>query len=771
MALDFSKINIFNRLSARARVLFLFASVVGVVLLVYLGTRFLSNESNTTGPSRVANAPSGLQSIPGGQLTPEYSRALQQANMQAAQQAQMSGGSAVPTLLNIGQPGATQSANTQCNIICSDELLNVRSTLEDWVKQGKLDPDVASQLQQLADKNVSVSDYAATLDQLVKQGKLTPEQARELLERYKKQHANNLLKDSASTMDSLIKSGQLPLDVANQLLAAQKNNMSSSDYAAMLDKLVKEGKISPAVAQQLLAQYSQQHAREVVNQSIAILQQMTRAGELTADVAKNLIDLENRMVPLDDYTKALQDFVAKGKLTPAVAAKILNEYRSQKASIGPTETVNQVLKKAEKAAFDEIDDLLKTGRITQDVASLLVDMINKNVSQADFKTAITQLVQQNRLRPDIAKLKLADYQAVRGLRDMSQRLGELQGNNAPLSTYADELKRAVQDGVLTPAQAAQLMQEYQALHASPVTATTGVLTNVPGSEEFAKLQQRLQGSAAVPVGISNDQFAAAQTQAEIEDAQARQQRIEALMNAMSGQAQQLISAWQPPTMLYKAGSESKPGSSASGAAEAASSSKKKSPSSATLNKSVLIKAGAIIFAVLDTTVNSDYPEAPVMATIVSGAYQGAKLLGKLNTQKGPSGQLDRVTLSFTLMNTDEWPASKSIQAYAIDPDTARTVLASQVDYHYLKRFGAIIATSFVRGYADAINNSGATTTTGIFGTSSTRPQFSPGEKLATAIGQIGQTLGTVTQNYVNTPPTVRVDSGVGLGILFMADVT
>ena len=133
--------------------------------------------------------------------------------------------------------------------------------------------------------------------------------------------------------------------------------------------------------------------------------------------------------------------------------------------------------------------------------------------------------------------------------------------------------------------------------------------------------------------------------------------------------------------------------------------------------------------------------------------------------------MDRVSLNFTLMNMSDWPTSRTVTAYAIDPDTARTVLASSVDYHYMQRFGAIMATSFVQGYANAIQTSASTSTTGIFGTSTTHPELSPSQKLASGLGQVGQALGTVTQNYTNIPPTVKVNAGVGLGILFMADVS
>src|SRR5581483_9922846 len=130
----------------------------------------------------------------------------------------------------------------------------------------------------------------------------------------------------------------------------------------------------------------------------------------------------------------------------------------------------------------------------------------------------------------------------------------------------------------------------------------------------------------------------------------------------------------------------------------------------------------------ETEANSDYPDAPIMATIVTGPLKGGKLMGKLHTTKGVAGQLDRITLQFQILNLDAWQASKPIDAYAIDPDNARMMLASHVDYHYLKRYGAIMATSFLQGYASAITTSSSTTNTGIFGTSTTHPELSPGQK-------------------------------------------
>ena len=777
MALDLSKLNFFSRLSARARVLVLFGAVGAAIFAIYLTTRYFSSDTSGIGTSSVANAPRGLQSVPGGQLTPEYYKALSQANTLAAEQAKMSGGSAVPTLINAGQPsGISQTGN--CNIICSDKAENVKYDLDEWAKQGKISPGVSSDLQALADKNGSVEDYAAELNRLFKEGKLTPEQARELLEKYKKQHAAKLLQDSAKMMDDLIKSGQLPLDVANELLTAQKNGIPTSGYAAKLQDLVRQGKISPAVAQMLLAQYAQQRAKEIVAKSVGSLKQLGRDGMLTPEVEKQLIDLENQMVPIDTYSAALQRFVSSGKLIPATANKILEEFKSQKTEIGPTGTVTQMLQQAEAAAYGEINDLLKANKISQETAAKLTEMLRQNVSLEEQQATVNQMVKEGKLTPEIGKMKISDFQTVKGLREMEAKLNALQANNVSPALYADELKKAVQSGLITPDQAAQLMQEYQAMNASagPVASTV----SGPGSEDFAKLQQRLaQGEANVStVAVPSAQFTEAQLKAQREAEQMHQAQLETMSTSMSSQAQQLIAAWQPVPMEHKEGvqevKKTIPGTgtgvgTGAGAA-AATATTQAGATTAQAGVPALIKGGTIVFAVLDTAVNSDYPDSPVMATVVDGKYKGAKLLGKLTTTKGVSGQMDRVMLNFTLMNTDDWIKSKAITAYAIDPDTARSVLASTVDYHYMQKYGAIMATSFLQGYASAVTNAG-TSTTGIFGTSTSHPALSPSQKMAVALGQIGQSLGSVTQNYTNLPPTVKVDSGVGLGILFMSDVT
>lgn len=760
MAIDYSKLNFFSRLSARSRVLVLFGVVIFIIFLIYLGTRYMFGVDRTTGPSRVANAPSNLQSVPGGQVSSAYYQALVQANQQKEQQARMSGSSAIPTMINSGQ-----ATTGNCNIICSDQSANVKDLLDNWVRSGKITPETAQYLQDLANRNVPVSQYEAELARLVREGKLTPEQARELLEQYKKQHANAALQESANMMDQLIKSGQLPLDAANELLAAQKRGVTPEEYAAILQRMVREGKISPETAAKLLAQYQQQRAKEAQQENLATIDQMAANGEITPDVAKQLKDFAARNPSVDDYNRYLQNLVAQGKLTPAAAAKLLDAYKRTHPGIS-NPVIEGLIKNAEAAAYKEVADLLKAGKINSATAAAITSMIQRNVSLDEFKANIASLVQQKALPPEIAPLKIADYTRVKQLRDQAARLAALAAANASPQAYADELRRAVANGTLTPEQAAQMLRDYQALHA-PTTVTAA-----PGTP-LADLQARIQ-QAPTPnlnVGETTGAFTQEQLQAQQAAATARAEKISAMQSAMQTQAGQLITAWGPPSMAHREGSYKLAAATTTTTTTGAATETTTTTTTTGSSGAPLIKAGTIIFGVLDTQANSDYPDSPVMVTIVEGQFKGAKLLGKLTTTKGVAGQLDRIALNFTLMNSDTWDKSRSVTAYAIDPDTARTVMASSVNYHYLLRYGAIFATSFVQGYANAIQTSGSSTTTGIFGTSTTHPQLSPSEKLMTAIGQIGQNLAQTTQNYINIPPTVKVNAGVSLGILFMSDVS
>lgn len=258
----------------------------------------------------------------------------------------------------------------------------------------------------------------------------------------------------------------------------------------------------------------------------------------------------------------------------------------------------------------------------------------------------------------------------------------------------------------------------------------------------------------------------------ISEEQVKQQQVQS--KAMARQARALLSAWNAtPAQTLVQGNLATGEGSGQGADGVGSSANGKTTGD--LNgddeRPPIIKAGDIIFAVLNTAVDSDEP-GPVLATVVTGKYKEAKLVGTLQktaSLPGTNGPT-KVILKFTTFSIPEHRHSISINAVAIDPDTARTALASNVDHHYLLRYGSLFASSFIEGYGAAVTQAGTVTQNADGSSVTTRQQLDPREEIAAGLGTVGRRWGEQIGSQFNRPNTITVDSGTGVGILFTNDV-
>ena len=183
-----------------------------------------------------------------------------------------------------------------------------------------------------------------------------------------------------------------------------------------------------------------------------------------------------------------------------------------------------------------------------------------------------------------------------------------------------------------------------------------------------------------------------------------------------------------------------------------------------------IKAGDILFAVMDTAVNSDQP-GPILATIVSGKLKGSKLIGSFNL---PTNS-DRMLITFNLISIPGSNKTTSINAYAIDPNTGRTALSTRANHHYLLRYGSLFASTFLQGFGNAFQAAGTTITIGGTGdVQQTTVQNGVGrsilENAVIGLATLGKNWAQVAQQQFSTPTTVEVNSGTALGVLFMQDI-
>ncbi|MFY7697388.1 MAG: type IVB secretion system protein DotG/IcmE [Legionella sp.] len=184
-----------------------------------------------------------------------------------------------------------------------------------------------------------------------------------------------------------------------------------------------------------------------------------------------------------------------------------------------------------------------------------------------------------------------------------------------------------------------------------------------------------------------------------------------------------------------------------------------------------IKTGDVYFAVLDTAVNSDEP-GPILATVVSGPLKGAKLIGSFTL---PSNA-NKMVISFNTVSIPGASKSTAINAYAIDPNTARTALSTSTDHHYLTRYGSLFAATFLEGFGNAFQSANTTITIGGTGTA-TNTTVSSGvgrsllENAVIGLATLGKSWGQTAQQQFTRPTTVQVNAGTGFGILFTQDLT
>ncbi len=248
---------------------------------------------------------------------------------------------------------------------------------------------------------------------------------------------------------------------------------------------------------------------------------------------------------------------------------------------------------------------------------------------------------------------------------------------------------------------------------------------------------------------------------------------EALLRAMEVQVKELIAyrdrRFAPtPTSLVafvdskgqRATQEAVQAAQTRAAAEAAAD---RSPPSGAL------RPGDLLHAVLQTAIDSDEP-GPVRARVVGERFQGGILLGALEKLAAPVGSRpERVLVRFRWLTLPAG-ATYALEAYAVDPATGRTALATEVDHHYGSRWGALIAASFLEGYGEAVASRRRIVTVGPFGNVVSAPGagIDDDQIAREALGTVGARLGDAVGQHFNRPNTIRVDSGTGIGVLVVS---
>lgn len=178
------------------------------------------------------------------------------------------------------------------------------------------------------------------------------------------------------------------------------------------------------------------------------------------------------------------------------------------------------------------------------------------------------------------------------------------------------------------------------------------------------------------------------------------------------------------------------------------------------------KAGTVIPGIIITAVDSDEP-SPIMAEIVSGPLKGGRLLGAL-TISGKNSEA--MILNFTTLSLPNIDHSFSVNVVAISPKTTRTSMASDVDHHYMQKYGLLFASSFVQGYGQALAQGGATVTAGALGGTTT--VYAPATAQVArnqGLASVGTAFAQELASNVSRPNTITIKANEPVGFLFLSD--
>lgn len=180
---------------------------------------------------------------------------------------------------------------------------------------------------------------------------------------------------------------------------------------------------------------------------------------------------------------------------------------------------------------------------------------------------------------------------------------------------------------------------------------------------------------------------------------------------------------------------------------------------------ILLPAGAIEYGQLLIEANSDIP-GPVVALIVSGPFAGSRVLGSFSRQE------KFLVIQFNTL-VDKKGISIPIQAFALDPDTTLSGMATDVDNRYWERIILPAAAEFIEGVGEAYaDKEGDTTIVTGDTVVQSEPSIDYQEQLATGVERAAERAGDVLEEEGdNTEPLVRVRAGTPMGILFMAAIT
>lgn len=724
----------------------------GVLLLIVIIALYLFSRKSTpleTEQSQAASIPD-ISSVPGNVTSERYQQLLEEANARRAEEAKKQGTSAVATIIGTRDKDILAQKET---FGIEDEFLKAGNCKcpptgsEAAACQQPMDPLLATKLIGQIEANPAMALKLMQANTCLGKALCTknPDLALKVIEndpaaaKIMLNECPAMAKQLAEKNPELFK--QLMLD--NPDLAKK---LSASD-PEIFDKLMSA---DPEFAKKLLLG-NPELAKQLAKSNPEMLKKLMLADpDFAKKMAQTNPDLLKTLMSSDpDFADQM------AKQNPAIVKDLMrndSEFAKTLAKNNPALVKSLMLADPEFAKQmgqsnpDMVKELMKND---PDFANKLAEN-NPTLVKELMKNDPAFAAIMGKQNPDMVKKLMLD----------DPEFAKIMARNNP--DMVDELMKN------DPEFAKALLEKNPGLMA--------ILESARGTKPFQSDKDRI---AQLETERKRQAAAAAAAAQKLQLTELQQQQVAAIMANMENQTKSAFEAWNAVELqAYVEGEwkqkEAKEAEAAGGTVVGVGGGPGGPPPGVGGPDGILLKAGDILFAVLETSVNTDEP-GPIMATIVQGKFKGSRVLGtvQLAATEAAGSRPEKVVLNFSTLSSPTLPASIGIRAVAIDPETARTALASNVDHHYILRYGTLFASSFMAGYAKVITSEGTVQTTAQNGLAATTtlPQLSGKKEIFAALGEVGKRLGDATAEYFNMPNTIVVDAGTGFGLLILSDVS
>lgn len=182
---------------------------------------------------------------------------------------------------------------------------------------------------------------------------------------------------------------------------------------------------------------------------------------------------------------------------------------------------------------------------------------------------------------------------------------------------------------------------------------------------------------------------------------------------------------------------------------------------------IIVPAGTIEYAQLLIEADSDIP-GPIMARIASGPLAGSRILGAFTVADG-----EYLVLNFDTVVIDG--ISHGIDAVAVNPDTTKIGMVTDVDHKYWERIILPAAAKFIEGFGSAVAQTDSTSVSVSGGTGTVTQEtqdLNARQELFKGVEEASKEISDIiSEEGKNAKVRIVVKAGTPMGVLFLKPVT